>query len=141
MQVISALSLTSVFLIVPLIASAEPLGIDAEVASCRADPQYRVGGAAMGECLLHKSNIVDQAIAELLKSQTSRFCAPQDRRVLAATQEKFVAYRVAQCGLVERSPGNTASHVNGAACTLMAGKQRMEDLRFLAEYTNPICTR
>lgn len=141
-------------IIVPLLSLAVAVGLTAVVAGpspsraqylasevelCRQAPENRIGGAAIGDCLAARSRELDDDIAQLLSDALSKLCADEDRADLRRAQLAWSESRERQCGLILRSPGNTASFVNAAACTLVQGFQRIDQLDFFNAYATPSC--
>ena len=120
-------------------AHADTTALMAEVETCKADPANKIGGAAIGECLEDRSLELDAEIAGLLEQSMRKLCRESDRRTLQEEQVAWTARRSQQCDLISRSPGNTASYINGASCMVLQAHQRLEQLEFFNEYAAPFC--
>ncbi len=120
-------------------AFASPSLIDDDVARCQQDPRFIVGGAAIGDCLLEISETVDTEISARLTEGAARYCLDEDRSDYLRSQEDWEVYRTRLCDLVQRSPDNTPSWINGAACRLELGRQRLTSLIYTNEYGNARC--
>lgn len=103
-----------------------------EVRTCQRDPQYRVGGAAIGECLVVASSERDTRIGHQLQALSDNRCRDV-AAAMAAAQRQWQDYRDRQCGLYQALFDNTAMYVNGAACRLRVTLQREDELQQLAE--------
>lgn len=129
---------TSLLLIsIPAISAGQ--SIDQDVENCRQNPQYEVGGAMIGDCLMELSEAVDQEINAAVTAGEGRYCIAKDRKDYRQSHTDWLAYRKRMCDLVERSPDNTQSWVNSAACRLALGRQRLASLRYTDEYGIPRC--
>ena len=82
---------------------------------------------------------VDLRIEMDLEAGEKRYCLAEDRDDYRRIQAEWKSYRDSMCSLVERSPDNTPSWVNSAACRLELGRQRLESLRYTNEYGSPRC--
>ena len=120
-------------------ALADTPALKAEVEACQADPANKIGGAAIGECLEDRSLELDAEIAGLMELSMRKLCQEADRRILRGEQAAWTARRSQQCDLISRSPGNTASYINGASCLVMQAHQRIDQLAFFNEYASPFC--
>ena len=100
---------------------------------CRRDPAYRIGGAAMGDCLDAHSARADARIAERLAALAATHC-PVIGQALARQQQAWVDHRHGQCGVYRQLFDNTAMAVNAAVCTLRMGLQRAHELEQLQRY-------
>lgn len=120
-------------------ASAQSVARDAE--RCQKDPRFRVGGGAIGDCLLELSDAVDRRIAAALAKGEVRYPLQEDREEYRRIQGDWEAYRNRMCELVRRSPDNTPSSVSAAACRLELGRQRLRVLRYTNEYGTPRASR
>lgn len=130
------------FLLLPLLLAAPAsadTSIDADVEACHADPRFRVGGAAIGDCLMELSEAADRQIAAAIAEGSQRYCFEEDRADYLQSHADWTAYRTRMCDLVERSPGNTPSWINAAACRLELGRQRLASLKYANEYGSPRC--
>lgn len=103
------------------------------VAACEADPRFRVGGAAMGDCLAEATAAHDEELAAEQERVGRRLC-PAGRERLARAASSWEEYRAGLCGVVEETGGNTPAFVNARACELLVTLRRAEDLRFLDAY-------
>ncbi|MCZ4287845.1 lysozyme inhibitor LprI family protein [Hoeflea alexandrii] len=121
------------------IAHADTPALKSEIDVCKADPVNKIGGAAIGECLENRSVELDAEIADLLGQSIGKLCSDPDRRIIQNGQKAWAEQRSQQCGLITRSPGNTASYVNGASCMVLQGHQRIEQLSFFNRYASPFC--
>ena len=106
-------------------------------AICAKDPRYRVGGGAIGDCLLEMSEKVDTQIAVALEKGVKRYVLAKDIEAYQAIQVAWLDYRRRMCALVEATPGNTASWVSNAACYLELGRQRLHVLRYTSDFGTP----
>lgn len=113
--------------------------IDEDLAACENDPRFRVGGAAIGECLEMRRMVLDRQISDLAESQAKRFCVAADQAEARDAQADWLSYRTAHCGLITRSPGNTGSYVSGTVCNLILARQRMAGLKLMQLYARPLC--
>lgn len=113
--------------------------IDADLAACENDPRFRVGGAAIGECLEMRRMVLDRQISDLAESQARRFCFAGDQAEVREAQADWLSYRAAHCDLITRSPGNTVSYVSGTVCNLILARQRMAGLKLMQLYARPLC--
>ncbi|WP_165271710.1 lysozyme inhibitor LprI family protein [Pelagerythrobacter rhizovicinus] len=114
--------------------------IDQTIEECRENPRFRVGGAMIGDCLTEHSRAVDREIDVAIADGERRYCAAKDREDYRQSHSDWLAYRKRMCDLVERSPGNTPSWVNSAACRLELGRQRLVSLKYTGEYGTPRCS-
>ncbi|MGX1307983.1 uncharacterized protein YecT (DUF1311 family) [Amorphus suaedae] len=136
---LAALAAFAVLATWPLAPAAAQQEIDADLAACENDPRFRVGGAAIGECLEMRRAVLDRQIGDLAESQARRFCASSDQADVRAAQQDWLSYRAAHCGLITRSPGNTVSYVSGTVCNLILARQRMAGLKLMQLYARPLC--
>lgn len=113
--------------------------VEADLTACENDPRYRVGGAAIGECLDETRQSVDREIAAFAEREAGRFCAAADADAVRGAQRDWIAYRQSHCEVVSRSPGNTVSYVSGTVCNLMLARQRLASLRLMEAYARPRC--
>lgn len=113
--------------------------IEDDLTACENDPRYRVGGAAIGECLDETRQSVDREIAAFAAREARRFCAAEDAEAVRGAQRDWLAYRQAHCAVVARSPGNTVSYVSGTVCNLLLARQRLDGLRLMEAYARPLC--
>lgn len=120
-------------------APADEFGLGKDVDQCRKDPRFRVGGAAIGDCLLERSEAVDRQIAALLQRAATRYCRAEDREVLRQSQAQWSSYRQRYCDLVEASPGNTPAFVNGASCRLVLARDRLKALSLVVNHGSAQC--
>lgn len=102
------------------------------VRTCLHDPHYRVGGAAIGECLDAASSEHDMRIGQRLHALSDNRCSDV-AAAMAAAQRHWQDYRARQCGLYQALFDNTAMYVNGAACRVRITLQREHELQQLAE--------
>jgi uncharacterized protein YecT (DUF1311 family) len=116
-------------------AQAQSVAWDAE--RCEKDPRFRVGGGAIGDCLLELSARVDRRIASSLRTGEARYPLAEDRVDYRRIQSDWETYRNRMCELVRRSPDNTPSSVSAAACRLELGRQRLSVLRYTNAYGTP----
>lgn len=116
-------------------APAQSVARNAE--RCQKDPRFRVGGGAIGDCLLELSDAVDRRIAAALTKGEARYPLEEDRADYRRVQSDWETYRNRMCELVRRSPDNTPSAVSAAACRLELGRQRLRVLRYTNEYGTP----
>ncbi|MDX6749313.1 hypothetical protein SH611_05805 [Geminicoccaceae bacterium 1502E] len=103
------------------------------VVACDADPRFRVGGAAMGDCLAEATAAHEEELAAEQERVGRRLC-PAGRERLASAASSWEEYRAGLCGVVEETGGNTPAFVNARACELLVTLRRAEDLRFLDTY-------
>ncbi|MFD1696425.1 lysozyme inhibitor LprI family protein [Roseibium aestuarii] len=115
--------------------------LQAAVQACHEDPAWRVGGAAIGDCLIERTRDIDRDLTRRLQALTARICTHRDEKVLQDGAALWSLRRDLECDLVTRSPGNTPAFVNGAACRLRSAFQRQADLGFLEDYMTPRCAR
>lgn len=113
--------------------------VDKDIESCRQNPRFQIGGAMIGDCLMEMSEAIDRQIESTVTAGKDRYCLARDREDYQQSQVDWLAYRERMCDLVERSPDNTPSWVNSAACRLELGKQRLVSLRYTNEYGAPRC--
>ncbi len=113
--------------------------VAADVERCREDPRFRIGGAAIGDCLLALSEAVDREIESAVTAGKKRYCFDGDKGDFLRAHVDWQAYRTRLCALVERSPDNTPSFVNSAACRLELGRQRLAAMVYTNEYGSPRC--
>jgi hypothetical protein len=136
----SALLLLIPAIILPCSESqAQSVARDAE--RCQKNPRFRVGGGAIGDCLLELSAQVDRRIASALEQGEARYPLAEDRADYRRIQADWEAYRTRMCELVRRSPDNTPSSVSAAACRLELGRHRLKALRYTNEYGTPRAAR
>ena len=119
------------------LSADQPVGQDIE--DCRQNPRFKVGGAMIGDCLMERSDAVDREIEAAVADGEGRYCTAEDREDYRQSHADWLAYRTRMCDLVERSPDNTPSWVNSAACRLELGRQRLVSLRYTNEYGAPRC--
>lgn len=62
-------------------ASAAPAerSVARDADRCQKDPRFRIGGAAIGDCLLELSMAVDREIEAAVGTGEARYCLPEDR--------------------------------------------------------------
>lgn len=101
-----------------------------QLQACERDPQYRVGGAATGECLEAASAVLDGRIAHRLQALSAGRCDNMVK-ALADAQQHWRYYRHSQCGLYQAMFDNTAMYLNGSACRLRVTLQRDHELQQL----------
>lgn len=123
----------------PVASAAAEQSVAEDADRCLKDPRYRIGGAAIGDCLLELSEAVDREIATAVEAGETRYCLAEDRADYRQSHADWQSYRQRLCDLVERSPDNTPSWVNAAACRLELGRQRLASLRYTGEYGSPRC--
>lgn len=99
---------------------------------CNTDPAYRLGGAAIIDCLQEQDLAVEKRIARQLESLSGQHCAVIGHS-LARQQQAWQDYRHHQCGLYSQLFDNTAMAVNAAVCRLRMGLQRAHELDQLAD--------
>ena len=126
-------------MMVPVPALPADTSVDEDIEACRQDPRFRIGGARIGDCLMEQSEALDQEIESTVTAGERRYCLARDREDYQQSQRDWLVYRTRMCDLVERSPDNTASWVNSAACRLELGKQRLASLRYTNDYGSPRC--
>ncbi|OCW57362.1 lysozyme inhibitor LprI family protein [Hoeflea olei] len=124
-------------LVAPAAAQTDMLNED--IALCQSAPENRIGGAAIGECLEAVSDTLDARIEAEIGELSDLWCTDRDQRSMRETQTAWSRMRDEECGLVARSPDNTPSYVNGAACRVLLARQRLTALRFVSTYANPLC--
>jgi uncharacterized protein YecT (DUF1311 family) len=117
----------------------DEFGLKSQVKACEKDQRFRVGGSAIGDCLLEVSDAVDRDIAGQITKAEARYCLPEDHRALQKSQELWAAYRDTFCHLVEMSPDNTPSYVNSAVCKLVLGRDRLRVLSLAVNYGSARC--
>lgn len=100
---------------------------------CERDPANRVGGAAIGECLLDHAAQRDADIARTLESLL-RDKPDVVQASLRDAQAHWAEYRTRQCGMFQALFDNTPMYVNGGVCTLRLTLARQADLEFAARY-------
>lgn len=113
--------------------------IEQDIERCRQDPRFEIGGAMIGDCLMELSEAVDREISAAVATGEERYCVAEDRADYRQSHADWLAYRQRLCDLVERSPDNTPSWVNSAACRLELGRQRLSSLKYTNEYGSPRC--
>jgi len=113
--------------------------VDKDIENCRQNPRFEVGGAMIGDCLMELSEAVDREIETAVAIGERQYCTVQDREDYRQSHADWLAYRTRMCDLVERSPDNTPSWVNSAACRLELGRQRLASLKYTGEYGAPRC--
>lgn len=142
-QMLRPIFIMAALCVAPAVAIAAPkitpktapkTAIEKDGEACSKDPRYHVGGAAIGDCLQALSDAVDLDIAAEVAAGVTRYAVAADRDDYLQAHDDWQAYRKRICDLVERSPGNTPSWVNGAACRLELGRQRVEALRYTRDY-------
>lgn len=134
-----AVALALSLLLSPAAAASGERWTERDIERCRADARFKVGGAAIGDCLLELSADVDRQIALELQRSDDRYCRSEDRAALQQSHRDWESYRRGFCGLVENSPDNTPSYVNSASCQLELGRHRLSDLRYTTRYGLPRC--
>ncbi|MDF1585310.1 lysozyme inhibitor LprI family protein [Marinimicrococcus flavescens] len=103
------------------------------MAACEADPRFRVGGAAMGDCLAEATAALERDLAAEQERVGRRLC-PAGRERLALAARSWEEYRAGFCGVVEETGDNTPAFVNAQSCELLVSLRRAADLRFLDTY-------
>ncbi|WP_375689204.1 lysozyme inhibitor LprI family protein [Pseudooceanicola sp. LIPI14-2-Ac024] len=131
------MALATVLWAVPTVAQDS---LASDIDACAARPENRIGGAAIGECLLARSDEIDTDIEILADMVAARFCDPRHRQALQAAQAAWESYRDTECALVTDAPGNTPAYVNGASCRVELAYQRLDALRFVDTYARPRCS-
>lgn len=134
----------AVVAVLPLVAISAPANtaeqsVVRDVESCREDPRFRIGGAMIGDCLTKLHEAVDREIEAKVMAGERRYCLAEDRADYRQSHADWQRYRTRMCDLVERSPDNTPSWINSAACRLELGRQRLASLKYTDEYGSPRC--
>lgn len=99
---------------------------------CEQTPEYRVGGAAQGDCLLVAAEATDGAIRQRLHRFKMNEC-PALAEAFDTAQRLWEEYRQAHCGLHEKAFDNTPSFVGAAECHLRLTLTRERELQILAQ--------
>lgn len=102
-----------------------------QLQACLRDPQYRVGGAATGECLEAATATLDADIERRLQALAAPRCAGVGA-ALAQAQQHWQQYRQIQCAAYQTMFDNTAMYLNGTACQLRVTLERQHELQQLA---------
>lgn len=126
-------------LLTPASALTAGQTVEQDAERCRHDPRFRTGGAMIGDCLMELSEAVDRDIEAAVSIGERRYCFAEDREDYRQSHADWQAYRTRLCNLVERSPDNTPSWVNSAACRLELGRQRLAALKYTNEYGTARC--
>lgn len=103
------------------------------IRQCQNDPAYRVGGAAVGECLEVRVGELDKRMGTLLKTQAKSMCK-QPLALMREAQKQWQEYRGSFCQVFPALFDNTAMYVNSQACALRLTLARLDDLKFLNTY-------
>lgn len=135
----SAAFACSVLMLTGVPALAEPFDIGAAYEACLEQPEYAIGGAMAGDCMIDQSEILDLAIETAITRAGKNFCTAADRDAIAASQAAWTDYRESYCTLIETSPGNTGSWINAGACRLDLTQQRLNSLVFLTDHAYSWC--
>lgn len=120
--------IVSLILIAP--AHAQVLDFEHLTAACLEQEEYRIGGAALGDCYRDHAARIEADIVQRLDGASARFDATARNRI-AASHQHWLDYRAAYCGFVEDFPGNTQAWVNASACMLELTHNRLGELEYL----------
>jgi uncharacterized protein YecT (DUF1311 family) len=105
----------------PADATAAQTPIEQQIAHawqrCEADTEYRVGGAAHGDCLLAASDQREGAIEGRLAHLREDEC-PDLATAIDEAQRQWLAYREALCGLYANTFDSTPFYLRAAECQL-----------------------
>jgi len=129
----------SVFLAMVGGAFADRFDLNDAYNSCLDAPDYALGGAMAGDCMIDRSAEIDQQINTALAQAAKKFCRSADREAIKASQAAWLNYRDSYCTLIQNSPGNTGAWINGGACYLDLTQKRLESLIFLTDHAYAWC--
>lgn len=120
-------------------AAAAPFDISEAYEACLDHPDYALGGAMAGDCMMDQSDALDLDIETVLARVEKNYCRAADRDAIAASQSAWLNYRESYCTLIENSPGNTGAWINAGACRLDLTQKRLESLMFLTDHAYSWC--
>lgn len=100
---------------------------------CQSHPDYKVGGAATGECLSDQSARLEHEVLAQQQDLLTDHC-PAIKLRAAIAQQQWQTYRNSQCGLFQAMLDNTAMYNNAAACRLHMTLDFRDQQAFLAHY-------
>ncbi|NMA99106.1 MAG: DUF1311 domain-containing protein [Phyllobacteriaceae bacterium] len=118
---------------------AEHFNIGEAYSACLDQPNYALGGAMAGDCMMDQSAVLDLDIETALARAAKNYCSAADRDAIATSQSAWLDYRDSYCTLIENSPGNTGAWINAGACRLDLTQQRLESLVYLTDHAYAWC--
>lgn len=118
---------------------AETFDLGQGYEACLDQPDYALGGAMAGDCMMDQSAVLDLDIETALSRAAKNYCRAADRDAITASQSAWLDYRDGYCTLIENSPGNTGAWINAGACRLDLTQQRLESLVYLTDHAYAWC--
>jgi uncharacterized protein YecT (DUF1311 family) len=136
---VSLILAASLLLLVAVPVRAETFDLGEAYEACLDQPDYALGGAMAGDCMMDQSAVLDRGIETALARAAKHYCSAADREAIAVSQSAWLDYRDGYCTLIENSPGNTGAWINAGACRLDLTQQRLESLVFLTDHAYSWC--